>query len=241
MPNKQKYFENTCIGPYNIYMVKRIGKKSFGEFICPYCKKHFIASASDISSGKTRSCGCFRKRVASHTISDYVNNNRKNLIGKKFERLLVIDQKKIDGRLFCICKCDCGNITKVRPNRLLNKETISCGCINSIGEYKIAKILSKNNIRFLKEYKFNDCINPETNKKLRFDFYLPDYNCCIEYDGEQHFKEKECFGGKESFISLQKRDKIKNDFCKEKNIKLFRIPYTDIDILNEKYIFKLLN
>lgn len=65
--------------------------------------------------------------------------------------------------------------------------TQSCGCLNSKGEEKITQILLKLNIIFYKEYQFIDCINPKTNTKLRFDFYLPDYNCCIEYDGKQHY------------------------------------------------------
>lgn len=44
------------------------------------------------------------------------------------------------------------------------------------------------NVSFEKEKTFIDCVNPKTNFLLRFDFYLPDYNIIIEYDGEQHFK-----------------------------------------------------
>jgi len=50
---------------------------------------------------------------------------------------------------------------------------------------------------------------------------------CIEYDGIQHFKPIEYFGGEESFLSLKKRDKIKTDFCIKNNIKLLRIGYKD--------------
>lgn len=57
----------------------------------------------------------------------------------------------------------------------------------SKGEQLIYDILIENNLVFEQQKTFNNCINPKTNKKLRFDFYLPDYNCCIEYDGEQHY------------------------------------------------------
>ena len=51
--------------------------------------------------------------------------------------------------------------------------------------------------------------------KLRCDFYLPDYNAIIEYNGRQHYKENKYFGGKKVFKSTQLRDKIKKDFAKE--------------------------
>jgi len=51
-------------------------------------------------------------------------------------------------------------------------------------------ILIKNNINFISQYKFKDCIFPDTKYPAIFDFYLPDKNICIEYDGEQHFYYK---------------------------------------------------
>ena len=68
-------------------------------------------------------------------------------------------------------------------------------------------------------------------KELPFDFYLPDYNVCIEYDGIQHFEPVD-FGGKgqewacQQFESLKLRDDIKNAYCAANNIPLCRIKYT---------------
>lgn len=57
----------------------------------------------------------------------------------------------------------------------------SCGCLNiSTGELKIKQILDQQKIRYIQEYKLKN------NQK--FDFYLLDYNCAIEYDGKQHFQ-----------------------------------------------------
>lgn len=82
-------------------------------------------------------------------------------------------------------------MVQVRTNHLKRGSVVSCGCKSqSIPAEKIEKILEKNNIRYIKEKTFDKCVNPKTNRYLRFDFYLPDYNCCIEYDGEQHFKNK---------------------------------------------------
>lgn len=67
---------------------------------------------------------------------------------------------------------------------------------------------------------------------MRFDFYLPDHNTCIEYDGIQHFKIIEYFGGRSGFMKQKHRDKIKNNYCKENNIKLLRISYNDFNNIN---------
>lgn len=107
--------------------------------------------------------------------------------------------------------------------------TQSCGCLRneSVSKFEIfiSDILSKSHILFYKEYGFNDC-KGVGNKKLRFDFYLPDYNTLIEYDGEQHFKPIEYFGGEEKYNILKNNDEIKNKYCKTHKINLIRIPYT---------------
>jgi len=73
--------------------------------------------------------------------------------------------------------------------------------------------------------------------KLPFDFYLTDFNVCIEYDGEMHFKEIERFGGKVKLDYHIKNDNIKNKFCIDNNIRLFRIKYNqNIDIEMTKII-----
>ena len=66
--------------------------------------------------------------------------------------------------------------------------------------------------------------------KCRFDFYVNN-NYLIEYDGQQHFESVEYFGGEEQLKIQQKRDTYKNQWCKENNIPLIRIPYTKLDTL----------
>ena len=102
-----------------------------------------------------------------------------------------------------------------------------CGCPickESKGEIKIKKYLEKQNIEFIKEKIFNNCKN---KLPLRFDYYLPKYKLLIEYDGEQHFKAVEYFGGEKSFITRQKIDNIKTEFAKANDIKLIRIAYNE--------------
>lgn len=100
-----------------------------------------------------------------------------------------------------------------------------CGCPQcqeSSGERQVRQWLEKHDIEFIYQYVFKDCKNI---KPLPFDFYLPKYNVCIEYDGGQHYKPVDKFGGEEYFEQIIKHDKIKTDYCTNNNIKLLRIPY----------------
>lgn len=96
-------------------------------------------------------------------------------------------------------------------------------CNDSKGEKTINKWLLDNNIDFKREFGFQDC-KSKKNRKLRFDFWLPDYNLCIEFDGPQHNKISRHFGLK-SFEVIQENDKIKNEYCSDKDINLLRIKY----------------
>lgn len=106
----------------------------------------------------------------------------------------------------------------------------------SSGERRIRLILTKFNILFLQEYRLDDSL-------LRYDFYLPDYNLLIEFDGIQHFEEVAFFASKEKSKEelkyKQNNDKRKNQLAKEKNINLLRIPYYDFDNILEILIENL--
>ena len=130
-----------------------------------------------------------------------------------------------------IIKCNnCGEKFLQTPNSHLNGA--GCKCNKSKGEQKIKKILDKNNIKYIRQKTFEDCKN---KNKLPFDFYLPDYNYCIEFDGKQHFESIEYFGGEKNFQNTQRHDKIKNEYCEKNNIFLLRITYKDK--INEKMDF----
>jgi hypothetical protein len=107
-------------------------------------------------------------------------------------------------------------------------------CKSSSGEKTIRKKLKKLNIFFIEQYRFYDCRN---KNPLPFDFYLPEYKICIEYDGEQHFSSK--WLGENSLTKTKENDIIKNNYCRENNINLIRIPYTEKEkigeILNEGF------
>lgn len=76
-------------------------------------------------------------------------------------------------------------------------------CNESKGEKAIEFYLKNKNINFKREYKFNDC---KYKLPLPFDFYIEKYNLCIEFDGEQHYKSKDFFGGEEK-LRLTKKER----------------------------------
>lgn len=127
------------------------------------------------------------------------------------------------------CK-QCQYIWKAKPNNILFGK--GCPhCKSSRGEIKIAEVLCELNISYVRQYKFLDCVDELC---LPFDFYIPQYNCCIEYDGEQHFKPIR-FGNMSSdkaicaYNKCVKHDNIKTQYCIKHNIKLIRISYLDFN------------
>ncbi len=96
-------------------------------------------------------------------------------------------------------------------------------CNLSKGELCLIEYFKENAIEYIKQKKFPDCTNPYTKNKLRFDFYLPNQNTCVEFDGPQHFKVIDYFGGYSGFEKRQFCDRIKNEYCQKQGIKLIRI------------------
>ncbi len=120
---------------------------------------------------------------------------------------------------------DCGKISLNMPKNVLDGNKCN-HCKSSRGEKQIAIILEKTTLNFQTQHHFNK--HPFLRSKtsyLAFDFYLPDYNLCIEYDGQQHYESVKHWGGTKQFGSTQLRDQLKNQFCLDNNIRLLRIPY----------------
>ena len=116
-------------------------------------------------------------------------------------------------------------------NHFTGKGCPKCKCY-TVGEKSISYFLIENHIPFEYQKKFNEFRNPKTKRCYIFDFYLKDFNTIIEFDGIQHFKPIDFFGGEESYLRNVKTDKIKNDWCSSNNIQMIRI--SDIDTIAQK-------
>ncbi len=128
----------------------------------------------------------------------------------------------------CKCLID-GCEWEAKPRHLLDNHGCPM-CNESMGERNICNFLNNISIDYNRQYKFEDC---KFYKELPFDFYLPQYNCCIEFDGKQHHQIVKHFGGLEGFIDRKIRDTIKNIYCQQNNIKLIRIPYEKLNNIEE--------
>ena len=194
------------------------------------CGKEINVKSSNLKSYNTTSCGCYQKEQVSKV-------KMKNLIGQKFGRLTVIEltKQRIDNKIIWKCQCECGNIVYAISSNLLDGHTKSCGCLKSSGEEKIIQILKENNIKFETQKTFETCRFEDTNALAKFDFYLSDYNILIEYDGKQHYLSNGTgYYTQNKIYTIQQHDNFKNQWCKDNNIKLIRIPYTHYDDISIK-------
>ena len=185
------------------------------------------------------SCGCKQKKT-------FKSANREGTIQSKYVEKtyggakILYTTDYIDSNRSAIVMCECAVCSKPFPTSVRHGGT-TCGCTRGVnppsleeyltknnckskGEQKIFDILTNLKIPFVHEKKFEEC---RDQAPLPFDFYLesPKYGkYCIEYDGEQHFKSNNFFGGAEGFKNRRKHDLLKNRFCWKNDIKLIRIP-----------------
>ena len=195
------------------------------------CEKQTVLSVrgTSLRDGHTRSCGCLQKEITS-------KRTLINLTNQRFGKLLVLykDTSVNKECAYWICRCDCGNIISVSSIHLRNGQK-SCGCLKSKGEFYLCSLLTELNIKFQSQKTFSD-LKGDKNFPLKFDFYLPEQNCIIEFQGIQHYMPSDYFGGEVIFKQQQKYDDLKRKYCNKNNIYLIEIPYTDYDKLNKTYI-----
>jgi len=103
-------------------------------------------------------------------------------------------------------------------------------CQESKGELKIDKFLKRYKINYKGQMKFEGCVS-RSGRKLPFDFWIQSMNMLIEFDGIQHYKPIEIFGGIESFEKQVENDNIKSKYCEENFINLLRIRYDQFPIV----------
>lgn len=185
-----------------------------------HCKKHDVywkTPPQSILEG--HGCiECGKEKLSKHHM----------LSQKEFEDMIALsnpdveiisEYKGLEYDITVKCK-KCEHIWTLNANSLKVNGTRCKKCSYTYkGEDKIIEVLCNLKCNFIHQYKFDDC---KDKKCLPFDFYLPDYNLCIEFDGRQHYEPR---FGEENFKQTQKHDKIKNQYCEDNNIDLLRIPY----------------
>ena len=211
--NTQYASELHAINPDVIAIEKYINSYTKIKHRCLKCGHEWMAMPNSLLHGN-HCPKCSRRK--SH--EEYVKE-----LKTKNPNIEVVDTY-INANTNILHKCKiCGYQWVVRPSHILRG--LGCPhCKETSGEQAVRRWLIDNCVTYEIQKRFVDCKNQRT---LPFDFYLPDYNCCIEYDGEQHFREVEYWGGQEYLSMLQKNDKIKNDYCEKHEIFLIRIKYDE--------------
>lgn len=127
------------------------------------------------------------------------------------------------------CQCEkCGNIWKARANHLLSGHGCPI-CKSSLGEKKIFNYLTKNNVLFIHQKTFGGLLGLYGGL-LPYDFYLPNQNLLIEYQGQFH--DGTVSGDLQSekeYKLRQEYDKRKREYARKRNIRLLEIWYYDFD------------
>lgn len=159
----------------------------------------------------------------------------KEVHGDKYDYSLV-NYKNLESKVTIICPIH-GEFEQ-RASSHLFQESGCPKCNQSKGEKTIENYLIKNNIKYKSQYpiKIDQLINSSGNAYI--DFYLPDYNLFIEYNGKQHYIPIEYFGGELNFEHQQKRDQYIVEYCSNNTVNLLIIKYSDNieEILNKYFI-----
>ena len=143
---------------------------------------------------------------------------------------IIGDYKGVNKKIKCECTI-CGYQWETVPNVLWFMGCKCPQCSFSHGETKIKDYFINHSIYYKSQQKFDD-LRGVHNGLLSYDFYLPDYNCLIEFQGEQHEKSIKYFG-KEKFKSQIEHDKRKRDYAEANGYKLLEIWYYDYDRIEE--------
>lgn len=191
------------------------------KFHCQVCDSEFMQSPSRLINEHIYGCNCCPTKPKTH--EKFLEELGEDCLKEYevLEKYINIDEPILFRHKLCNTEFKISPFSFIHENKM--QYCPICYYKKSKGEIKIAKTLTKLQIYYEKEHIFKDL------PKRRFDFYIPSLNTCIEFDGKQHFKENDFFGGKIGLMEIQLRDIEKNIYCVNNNIILFRIPYTDIN------------
>lgn len=205
------------------------GNRSYIEYCCPDHGRQRMKIANFLIGRKCPECAKEKARHKYQLTQEEILSRVSECGGKIINPSEYVNSEK-DNLLFeCM---ECGTIFSSSLAHFTQHGGRLCGSCSSsesLGEKKIRNCLESKNVEFCREKEFKDC---RDIKPLPFDFYLPLYNAIIEFDGRQHFGETDFFSY--SYTKTKEHDRIKNEYCEKNNIALLRIPYWDINHIEER-------
>lgn len=218
---------------YDYSNVEYTGLKNKVCIVCPTHGKFLQTPNDHIHSGAgCPACGNRNKSTNKRKTQEMFLQEALSIHGAKYD----YSQVKYNGNNKPVSVvCMIHGVFSVTPTNHIHNRSGCPKCYSSKGEDTIRRLLIDSDIAFEEQKTFKDCINSKTGAMLRYDFFISSQNTLIEYDGPQHFHPTPIKGTRriaEMFEKIQERDRIKNAYAAENNIRLIRIPYF-VDNINE--------
>ena len=148
----------------------------------------------------------------------------------------------VNARSKVIITCPFHGIFEQTPNQHLSGHGCHI-CRSSSGEQKIVNHLKHRQISYARQVSFEGC---KYRRKLLFDFGITNLTGklagLVEFNGLQHYKIINFYGGKSTFHKIQSRDAIKEEYCRTHKIPLLIIPYDkikDVNVLTDMFLKKI--
>ena len=224
---------NSKIREWILNFIKQSSQFSFAEewcgatsenlkLLCHKCNRTFYKQPANLYHKEER------------TICPYCGENGAPVLLEDFLAQLT-EQERADFTFLqyrgmnvsAIIRHSCGLVYTQKPVNFLNSRGCPhCSGSMSVGEKNIERFLINNNFEYEKQKHF-----PELGK-FSYDFYLPELNILIEYQGQQHYEPVKHFGGQIKFEFQQYSDKLKRDYAKQNGYKLLEIPYYHLYKIN---------
>lgn len=228
---KQKYSSEN----YDYSKVEYINSRSKVCIICPKHGEFWKQANSFLKDSGCPSCGLeqvgLRRR---DTLEDFIKKANKTH-GNKYDYSKVV-YTLANNKVEIICPIH-GSFMQKPGDHIHGRGCPRCN--DSKGERIISTYFQDNQINYIPQYKIGGKF--KSKKFIKVDFYLPDVNYIVEYNGRQHympvnFKNDQSLA-EHNFILQQKRDQELREYCLENNINLLEIPYN----LNEDQVILTLN
>ena len=195
------------------------------KFRCK-CGSEFETSLASFKENGKRCNACYKEDVSSSQRKDFDEVKKKV---SETECVLLSDSNDYVNQYSKLrFKCPCGRKFSRSLTNFLRRDKLCPNCTSSKGEKAVSEVLTLKNACFKKEYSFDGLVSMKGNP-LRFDFALLENGCVkslIEYDGEFHYQQ---LINEELFLNQKYNDNLKDVYCKNNNIPLLRIPYFELE------------
>ena len=223
-----------------IYWYNKIGHKKY------YLLKNFTTINTPITL-QCKNCGSIQNRKVKELLkNDKCLSCERHLVVPKSQKAFIkqvndkyggefeiIDEYKNSFIKVKVRHTLCGKVLSIRPHDLLSRTALCPICDKSKGEKAIEKFLIENNIDYLPQYRLKEF------KRAPYDFYLPQYNLLIEFQGRQHYEPVKKFGGEAQFQRQKEIDVKKSELAAQVNKELLIISYLDYSNINEILVQRL--